>query len=194
MMPLFSKQNKARSFFDVLSSLYDIINPIIYPHAMREELLSHVEGERILDFGVGTGYTTGRMPHAIGIDLSMKMMSRAKDYQGHLVRGDVLRPPFKRETFDTIISAGSFYYLPDPLEGLRSFHHLLRDGGIILFLSPNTTLSLFKPFIHIYTHREYTDLFKKTGFTPEIVKTTTSRRYICFCKARKKINAEDTTK
>ena len=192
-MPIFSKQNKARSFFDGLSSLYDIINPIIYPDSMREELLSHVEGDRVLDFGVGTGYTTGRMPNAVGIDLSMKMMSRAKDYRGHLVRGDILNPPFTKGNFDTIISAGSFYYLPDPLEGLRSFHYLLKDGGIILFLSPNTTLSVFKPFIHIYTHREYRDLFNKTGFIPEIVKTTTSRRYICFCKARKKVNAEDST-
>ena len=185
-MPIFSKQNKARSFFDGLSSLYDVINPIIYPDSMREELLSHVEGNRVLDFGVGTGYTTGRMSKAVGLDLSMKMMSRAKDYRGHLVRGDILRPPFRGEKFDTIISAGSFYYLPDPLEGLRSFHYLLKDGGIILFLSPNTTLSVFKPFIHIYTHQEYRELFNETGFAPEIVKTTASRRYICFCKARKK--------
>ena len=153
---------------------------------MREELLSHVEGERILDFGVGTGYTTGRFPHAVGIDLSMKMMNRAKDYRGQLVRADILKPPFKGEGFDTIISAGSFYYLPDPLEGLRSLHYLLKDKGIILFLSPNTVLSIFKPFVHIYTHQEYRDLFNETGFTTEIVKTTAARRYICFCKARKK--------
>ena len=184
-MPIFSKQQKARSFFDGLSSLYDIINPIIYPGSMREELLSHVEGKRILDFGVGTGYTTGRLPHAVGIDLSMKMMSRATDYRGQLVRADILKPPFKGGCFDTIISAGSFYYLPDPLEGLRSFRYLLRDGGIILFLSPNTTLSVFKPFIHIYTHQEYENLFNEAGFTPEIVRTTAARRYICFCKARK---------
>ena len=185
-MPIFSKQHKARFFFDGLSSLYDIINPLIYPASMREELLSHVEGERILDFGVGTGYTTGRFPHAVGIDLSMKMMNRAKDYRGQLVRADILKPPFKGEGFDTIISAGSFYYLPDPLEGLRSLHYLLKDKGIILFLSPNTVLSIFKPFVHIYTHQEYRDLFNETGFTTEIVKTTAARRYICFCKARKK--------
>jgi hypothetical protein len=42
-MPVFSKQNKARLFFDGLSSLYDVINPLVYPSGMRDELLSHVE-------------------------------------------------------------------------------------------------------------------------------------------------------
>lgn len=186
-MPIFSKQNKAQLFFDGLSSLYDVINPLVYPSSMRDELLSHVEGERILDFGVGTGYTTGKFAGAVGIDLSMKMMRRAKDYRGQLMRADILRPPFKGERFDTIISAGSFYYLPDPREGLKSFHYLLRDGGIVLILSPNTALSLFKPLIHIYTHQDYNNFFNETGFSSEIVKTTASRRYICFCKARKKI-------
>jgi len=116
----------------------------------------------------------------------MKMMRRAKKYRGQLMRADLLHPPFKSGSFDTIISAGSFYYLPDPRKGLRSFHYLLRDGGVVLILSPNTALSIFKPFVHIYTHQEYRTLFDETGFSPEIVKTTAARRYICFCKARKK--------
>ena len=186
-MPIFSQQNKARLFFDGLSSLYDVINPLVYPPAMRDELLTHVEGERILDFGVGTGYTTGRFPGAVGIDLSLKMLERAKDYRGQLMRADILRPPFTGQSFDTIISAGSFYYLPDPRAGLQAFHYLLREGGIVLILSPNRALRIFRPFIHIYTHQDYKDLFRETGFSTEIVKTTASRRYICFCKARKKI-------
>ena len=184
-MGLFSTPFRAKLFFDTLSRLYDVINPVVYPASMREELISHIEGTRILDFGVGTGYTTKRFPQAIGIDLSMKMMRRAKDYRGQLIRADFLKSPFKGSRFDTIISAGSFYYLPDPLEGLRIFNRLLKSGGIVLLLCPNTTLRFFKPFVHIYSHQSFKDLFSKTGFTPEIIKTTTTRGYICFCKARK---------
>ncbi len=184
-MGLFSTPFRAKLFFDTLSRLYDVINPVVYPASMREELISHIEGTRILDFGVGTGYTTKRFPQAIGIDLSMKMMKRAKDYRGQLIRADFLKSPFKGSRFDTIISAGSFYYLPDPLEGLRIFNRLLKSGGIVLLLCPNTTLRFFKPFVHIYSHQSFKDLFSKTGFTPEIIKTTTTRGYICFCKARK---------
>jgi len=189
-MGLFSTPFRAKLFFDALSRLYDVINPVVYPASMREELISHIEGTRILDFGVGTGYTTKRFPQAIGIDLSMKMMRRAKDYRGQLIRADFLKSPFKGSRFDTIISAGSFYYLPDPLEGLRIFNRLLKSGGIVLLLCPNTALRLFKPFVHIYTNQEFRTLFNKTGFTPEIIKTTTARGYICFCKARKNSEAK----
>ena len=88
-----------------------MINPLIYPDAMRRELISQIEGERILDFGVGTGYTTRRFVHAVGIDLSMKMLKKATDYQGQLVCADLLSAPFKGGCFDTVVSAGSFYYL-----------------------------------------------------------------------------------
>jgi len=189
-MGLFSTPFRAKLFFDALSRLYDVINPVVYPASMREELISHIEGTRILDFGVGTGYTTKRFPQAIGIDLSMKMMRRAKDYRGQLIRADFLKSPFKGSRFDTIISAGSFYYLPDPLEGLRIFNRLLKSGGIVLLLCPNTALRLFKPFVHIYTNQEFRTLFNKTGFAPEIIKTTTARGYICFCKARKNSEAK----
>ena len=189
-MHFFSKPHKAQFLFDGLSLLYDLINPLIYPPSMREELLSHVEGKRILDFGVGTGYTTRRFPSAVGIDLSLKLIRRAREYRGQLMLADILHPPFKGGSFDTIIAAGSFYYLPDPLAGLQIFHYLLREGGVVLILSPNTKLSFFKPFIHIYTYQTYRDLFNKTGFTSEIVGTATSRSYICFCKARKKQPAE----
>ena len=190
-MPLFSTPNKAKRFFDRLSHFYDVINPVVYPSSMREELISQIEGSRILDFGVGTGYTTKQFPQAVGIDLSMRMLERAKDYRGQLIRTDFLRAPFKSECFDTIISAGSFYYLPDPVEGLQTFNYLLKSGGVILLLCPNTTLRLFKPFVHIYSHQSFKDLFSKTGFTPEIIKTSSSRGYICFCKARKNSEVKD---
>ena len=170
-MPLFSKQKKAKLFFDKLSPLYDMINPIVYPTSMREELISHIEGPRILDFGVGTGYTTKEFPQAVGIDLSMKMMRRAKGYRGQLLRADFLKVPFKRACFDTIISVGSFYYLPDPIEGLQISNYLLKKGGIVLLLSPNYMLTIFQPFIHIYSHQDYRALFHKTGFKPEIIKS-----------------------
>ena len=185
-MPFFSTPHKSRFFFDKLSFLYDIINPLIYPDSMRRELVSHVEGTRILDFGVGTGYTTRKFPHAVGIDLSMKMLRRATDYQGQLVLANLLSSPFKGECFDTVVSAGSFYYLPDPLKGLRIIHGLLKGGGVALFLTPNSRLPMLKPFIHVYTHQDFENLFHKTGFIPEVIKTTSSRGYVCFCKARKK--------
>jgi SAM-dependent methyltransferase len=152
---------------------------------MRRELISHIEGERILDFGVGTGYTTRTFPHAVGIDLSMKMLQKAVDYQGQLVCADLLSAPFKGGCFDTVVSAGSFYYLPDPVKGLQIIHGLLKNRGVALFLTPNSRLPVLKPFIHVYTHKDFETLFHDTGFIPEMVETTSARGYVCFCKARK---------
>ncbi len=158
-MPLLSGSRRARRFFDRLAPVYDWINARIY----KPEWLARVRGllqGRVLDVGVGTGFTTGHLKDAVGIDLSAEMLRRAR-YRGHLIRATIVRPPLREPSFDTVVFAGSFYYLLDPEEGTKVAARLLRPGGSVVILSPATwALGLFVP---IYSREEYESLMAHAG-------------------------------
>jgi SAM-dependent methyltransferase len=162
-VPLVHGASKARRFFDRLAPSYDRINARIYKPEWREKVRAALRG-RVLDVGVGTGFTTGDLEGAVGLDLSWEMLRRAH-YAGELVRGNFLSPPLRAKTFDTIVFAGSFYYLDDPMEGLRIARHLLRDGGRVVLLSPATRWLALA--FTVYSDQDYRALFDSTGFTRE---------------------------
>jgi ubiquinone/menaquinone biosynthesis C-methylase UbiE len=154
-VPLLTRPGRPKRFFDRLAPWYDAINACIYDPMWRAVILERVRG-RVLDVGVGTGFTTGGLEGAVGLDLSREMLRRAQ-YRGDLVQGDFLHPPFRPRTFDGVVFAGSFYYLGPPDSALRTAEALLRPGGTIAILSPAT--HLLAPFVPIYSRAEYADMF-----------------------------------
>ena len=158
-MPLLSGSHRARRFFDRLAPAYDKINARIYKPEWLAKVRSVLHG-RVLDVGVGTGFTTGHLEDAVGIDLSAEMLRRAR-YRGHLMRANFVRPPFRGETFDTVVFAGSFYYLPDPQVGMETASTLLRPGGTAVVLSPATRA--LAPFVPIYSRTEYATFMERAG-------------------------------
>lgn len=158
-MPLLSGSRRARRFFDRLAPAYDRINARIYRPEWLAKVRAALHG-RVLDVGVGTGFTTAHLGDAVGIDLSAEMLARAT-YRGHLLRADFMRPPFRDAVFDTVVLAGSFYYLHDPKEGLAVAARLLRAGGSVVILSP-ATWSL-APFVPIYSQADYRTLMDGAG-------------------------------
>ncbi len=158
-MPILSGPRSARRFFDRLAPLYDWINARIYKREWLEKVRAAMHG-RVLDVGVGTGFTTGHLPDAVGIDLSAEMLHRAL-YRGDLVRSNFVKPPFRDASFDTVVLAGSFYYLPDPEEGMSTAAHLLRPAGTVVILSPATRA--LAPFVPVYFRAEYEAFFGNAG-------------------------------
>lgn len=163
-MPLLSNPRAARRFFDGLAPSYDRINARLYRPEWLRAVRAAIRGPRVLDVGVGTGFTTGHLPDAVGIDLSQEMLRRAR-YRGALVQADFLRAPFRDGAFDTIVFAGSFYYLPDPAEGFRIAARLLRPRGDVVLLAPATRL--LAPFVRILSRAEYDRLLSSAGLRPE---------------------------
>lgn len=158
-MPLLSGSRRARWFFDRLAPLYDRINARIYRREWLDKVRAILRG-RVLDVGVGTGFTTGHLADAVGIDLSAEMLRRAR-YRGALLRADFLRPPFRDASFDTIVLAGSFYYLPNPDDGMSAAARLLRSGGTVVILSPATWV--LSPFVPIYAREDYAAFLDRAG-------------------------------
>jgi ubiquinone/menaquinone biosynthesis C-methylase UbiE len=118
------------------------------------------------------------LKNAVGIDISQKMLSRAKDYKGSLILAGALYPPFKLESFDTVICAGSLYYLPKPEEGLKIFRSLLRQNGIVLYLGPN--IKLLKFLVHAYSGAELEGLFRLASFKVEKIMENRLERNCLF--------------
>jgi len=159
-VPVVQGAAKALRFFDRIAPWYDRINARIYQRRWLERVRSEIHGLRVLDVGVGTGFTTGHLTASVGIDLSREMLKRAR-YRGHLVRADVMQPPFRPGTFDTIVFAGSFYYLPNPEAGAAITADLLRPGGRVIILSPATRLLAL--FVRVYGPEEYRQFMEGAG-------------------------------
>lgn len=184
MFPILNNQKRAKFFYGFASLIYDFVNPLIYTKGMKKILIDEIEGDRILDVGVGTGYTTKELKNVVGIDISRKMLLKAKkDYKGFLVLADAMYPPFKPESLNTIISAGSLYYLPSPLKGLKIFHSLLKKEGVFLSITPN--IRLLKIWVRIYCKAELEKLFSLSGFKVEKIIKTGWKEIAYFSKVRK---------
>ncbi len=163
-MPIVSGPSSAKRFFDRLAPAYDAINARIYKREWLERVRAEIRGERILDVGVGTGFTTSYFEGAVGIDLSREMLRRAS-YGGHLIRADFFHPPLRERSFDTVVFAGSFYYLGDPDQGFRVAAELLRPGGTVILLSPSS--GFFAPFVSVYSRPTYEASMARAGLRLE---------------------------
>ena len=98
-------------------------------------------GQRYVDVGCGNGYTVrwaaevvGPEGRAVGLDLSSRMVARAKMASGehpNTAFHQVTFPahPLEPGTYDAVFSMETLYYLPDIIPGLEAIHALLRPEG-----------------------------------------------------------------
>ncbi|HLB67037.1 MAG TPA: class I SAM-dependent methyltransferase [Thermoplasmata archaeon] len=180
-MPLVQGPTRSRQFFDWIAPRYKTINARLYRLEWRDLVRSAIEPGRVLDVGVGTGYTTSHLRKVVGIDLSRAMLAGASGYRGDLVQADAGSPPFRPGSFATIVCAGSFYYLADPVRTLRSFHGLLSPSGAVVLISPEAWF--LRPLVRVYTLRDYESMAQATDFRVELYESL--RGLACLVKFRK---------
>lgn len=144
--------NKKRAiiFYRFLSKVYDALNPFLYNDAMRREvveLASIRQGLRALDVGCGTGYTTEAIlkwsahGEVVGIDLTPQQLNKAvkklKSRRDTLfLRGDAENLPFKKNTFNAVVSVGAIEYFPDPKRVIQEMARVVKPGGKVVVGGP----------------------------------------------------------
>jgi ubiquinone/menaquinone biosynthesis C-methylase UbiE len=110
---------------------------------LRQRLWDQVQGERVLEVGVGTGRNLAYYPaqsRVVAIDLSPGMLRRAVKRAERMGRqvdfalADAQRLPFRDGSFDTVTATCVFCSVPDPLQGLRELRRVSRRGGSTLLL------------------------------------------------------------
>lgn len=109
----------------------------------REKLFSRLEGQRILEVGVGTGKNLAHYPPGISvtaIDISERMLARARKrairlgLQCSLLKMDVQALEYPDNSFDAAVSTFVFCSVPDPVKGLKELGRVLKPRGRAYFL------------------------------------------------------------
>lgn len=109
----------------------------------RKRLWEKVEGEHILEVGVGTGKNFQYYPknaRMTAIDFSEQMLIRAKAKRDRKQLNvdlhclDVESLCFADNSFDTIVATFVFCSVPAPRKGLRELYRVCKPGGQVLLL------------------------------------------------------------
>ena len=146
-MGILENKKRARIFYRYFSKIYDRVNPIFYSNEMRKTVVDFAElnsNSLVLEVGCGTGFTTAEIvkrvkeENVVALDLTPEQMvkSVSKFPNAKFVRGDAENLPFKDDTFDAAISAGSIEYWPNPLKGIKEMVRVTKSGGRIVILAP----------------------------------------------------------
>ncbi len=127
----------------------DNIHPLRYSvHTrLREFHLKRFIPDRtngyLLDIGCGLGYLTGALGGGfirIGIDYDINAL-RANYKRGlkNMVQGDVVKLPFKKQSFDVVICSEVLEHLPEGMDASLLFEmsSILKPGGRLLITVPS---------------------------------------------------------
>lgn len=99
--------------------------------------LSQLKGKFVLDAGCGMGRFAEIVKKyggtVVGIDLSYAVDAAFKnigfDENVHIIQGDILNPPLRKEIFDFIYSFGVLHHTPDAKSAFECLTKFLKKGG-----------------------------------------------------------------
>ncbi len=133
------RYNRIAPFFDSLSAVAEGL----FIKQWREILWRKIEGQHILEVGVGTGKNFPFYPantQITAIDFSEKMLLLAekkkhrKNISVALDLMDVQSLCYADNSFDTVIATFVFCSVPHPVKGLQELYRVCKPGGQVLLL------------------------------------------------------------
>jgi ubiquinone/menaquinone biosynthesis C-methylase UbiE len=182
---------KTRNRYQRIAPFYDLMEILSERQYLpwRKRLWSSVEGQDILEVGIGTGKNIPFYPDGANIeaiDLTPGMVKRAAKRAtevGVNVKiniGDAQLLDFPDNSFDTIVATFVFCSVPDPILGLKEIKRVLKPGGHVLLLehvrSKNAILGpimdVFNPIVvrimGANINRNTVENVRKAGFTIKV--------------------------
>lgn len=140
-----SETDAVRHRYDRIAPIYDAMEWLAEFRfsRWRADIWSRVEGDTILELGVGTGKNMPYYPdqRAItGIDIAPQMLERARrraereQIDTELLEADAQDLPFDDDSFESVVCTFVFCSVPDPVRGLREARRVLVPNGQLIML------------------------------------------------------------
>lgn len=135
-------ENKVSEYYENIR--YKKSYSLFYHKWWIQKMLSYIDDKdgRMLDNGCGTGILFELLPkdNIFGVDISEKMLVKAKARNCKVVLGDSQILPFRSGSFDVIFSRGLVHHLHNPTQGIAEMHRVLKRGGEIVLADTNESI------------------------------------------------------
>ena len=99
-------------------------------------------GERLLEIGCGSGAMLRRMQlrgwQVEGIDFDPAAVAQAKGLGLQVSVGDILKMALPADAYNVVVMSHVIEHVPDPQSLLRECWRLLRPGGRLVMITPNS--------------------------------------------------------
>lgn len=148
---------EAKKIFNRVAPLYDFmeyIPEIVAFSKWRKILWGLVDGERILELGIGTGKNAPLFPQGkvFGCDISWNMVSMARKKKSvdlskvPLAIMDVEDMAYRDNSFDTVVGSFIICSVDHPQVGFKEIQRICKPGGKVLFMENVRSKNMFVGF------------------------------------------------
>ncbi len=182
-------------FFDRLAFFFNFYVPtILYRSSERDNVIEKsqlLKGQTVLDYGCCTGSTTERIAKevypgkVVAMDISRKQLAitlekvKEKIEVPNVIFVRLTKGmPFKKGSFDRIVSTIAVNYFVHPENELKSLSKILKKDGVVVFLAINAPPLPLHPFLK--TDSSIKAVFERAGFKDVRIERTSKliRKYI----------------
>ncbi|MBY6036155.1 class I SAM-dependent methyltransferase [Fictibacillus nanhaiensis] len=153
--------------FDELVSFFDSMARTSWLKGIHDSLKEKSGSWKelhVLDVGCGTGRLLLRgaeeADRLVGVDISSEMVKASiQQFFYHELSGkseflvaDAEDLPFENEAFHLALSTCVMFLLPNPAQGIKEIHRVLKEGGIIAMLNPSEKMSQDSAVLYAKEH------------------------------------------
>uniref|UniRef100_UPI00260F1721 class I SAM-dependent methyltransferase n=1 Tax=Pelagibius sp. TaxID=1931238 RepID=UPI00260F1721 len=93
----------------------------------------------------------------VGLDISSAMLESAAKHSDRLIQGNSQNLPFADGTFDLAFCRSLLHHLPEPEKAVEEMHRVLRPGGELVLVDPNTSILSWLPRKLFYHGDHFSD-------------------------------------